>query len=126
MTETGQKKILVVDDNKEELDLVANILRRANFEVSATTTGKEAIELAKAQKPSLIILDIVLPDIDGGEVASVLSEDASCADIPIIFLTGIIKKTEERDEMKTGKRYVLAKPVTKEMLLKTINQVLFG
>ena len=125
MSEAFQKKILVVDDNEEELELVVSILERANYEVISGTTGKEALELAK-DLPDLIILDIVLPDIDGGEVASILSEDASCADIPIIFLTGIIKKTEEYDKMKTGRRYVLAKPVTKDGLLKTINQVLLG
>jgi CheY-like chemotaxis protein len=125
MAEAFQKKILVVDDNEEELGLVVGILERANYEVISATSGKEAIELAKDQ-PDLIILDIVLPDIDGGEVASKLSEDPAYADIPIIFLTGIIKKTEEYDEMKTGRRYVLAKPVTKDGLLKTINQVLLG
>lgn len=118
------QKILVVDDEKEALDFLLSILRRANYEVISATTGNEAVELATKAQPNLIILDIILPDIDGGEVASILARDSRTENIPIIFLTGILRKDEESPDLKTGRRYVLAKPVIKEDLLKTISQVI--
>ncbi|MCK9574175.1 MAG: response regulator, partial [Candidatus Omnitrophica bacterium] len=71
-----------------------------------------------------IVLDIILPDMDGGEVASLLSKNSATSNIPVIFLTGILTKTEESFAGKTGKRYVLAKPITKEKLLEMIQKVL--
>lgn len=106
--------------------LLTKILERANYEVISTSTGQEAVGLAKKQQPSLIILDVVLPDIDGGEVASILSKDSSTANIPIVFLTGVIRKDEEAEGLKTGKRYVIAKPVVVEDLLRIMDQALSG
>jgi CheY-like chemotaxis protein len=62
--------------------------------------------------------------MDGGEVASLLSKNSATSNIPVIFLTGILTKTEESFAGKTGKRYVLAKPITKEKLLEMIQKVL--
>ena len=124
MTENTSKKILVVDDEKETLVYLTNILKRLHYEIVSATAGKEAVTLAKDLKPDLIILDIVLPDMDGGEVAFTLSKDPSTARIPIIFLTGILKKKEEAIVKKTGSRYILAKPVAAQELLVMINKVL--
>ena len=118
------KKILVVDDEADVLASLSNILRRANYDVSLAATGKEAVELARSIKPDLIILDVLLPDMDGGEVASVLSEDAATKDIPITFLTGIIKQDEKYNLTRTGKRYIVAKPVMVKELLAVIDQAL--
>ena len=119
-------KILVVDDEQEVLTHLANILKRANYQVISTTKGKQAVELAINQRPDLIILDIVLPDMGGSEVAAVLKDNSSTANIPIIFLTGILSKEEENLVTKTGKYYVMAKPATSEELLKMVNIVLAG
>ncbi len=117
MTEVLTKKILLVDDEEEILTQVGAILERANYEVICASSGFEAIDLAKEKRPDLIILDIILPDIDGGEVAYRLSQEPATADIPIVFLTGILKKGEEHLVKKTGNRYVLAKPVNAEEFL---------
>ncbi|UCD15903.1 MAG: response regulator [Candidatus Omnitrophota bacterium] len=122
----GLKKILVVDDEKQVLEYLSHILKRANYEVIATTKGKEVIDLASKSKPDLIILDIVLTDMDGSDVASSLSSDPFTAKIPILFLTGILKKKEESFVEKTGKSYVIAKPVTAPELLKMVNKILAG
>jgi CheY-like chemotaxis protein len=124
MAENTSKKILIIDDEQTTLMYLSSLLERANYEVISTTKGKEVLGLALNYKPDLIILDIVLPDIDGGEVAAILAKNNSTADIPIIFLTGIMKKDEETFAGKTGKRYVIAKPVTREKLIETINKVL--
>lgn len=118
------KKILLVDDEKEVLVYLGSILRRANYEAITTTKGRDAVDLAIKHKPDLVILDIVLPDLDGGDVASFFSKNPSIAHIPIVFLTGILRKEEEASVSKGGKHLMLAKPVTKEALLATIEKII--
>lgn len=122
------KKILVVDDEEEVLTFVGNILKRANYGVISTTRGKEAVELAKNQLPDMIILDIKMPDMRGSEVAVLLSENSSTANIPIVFLTGILdkKKEESLEKIPDKPHYVMIKPTTGEELLEAINKVLSG
>jgi CheY-like chemotaxis protein len=117
-------KILAVDDEAEVLEYLSNILKRAGYEIITATNGKDAVKLAVEHKPGLIILDIILPDLDGGEIASILSRNPSTSFIPIIFLTGILTKDEEALVTKSGKYPVIAKPVTKEKLLAMIKKIL--
>jgi len=124
MPEAPKRRILVVDDEETTLNYLCHILGRENYEVFSTTKGKEVLELALNNKPEVIVLDIILPDIDGGEVAALLSKNTATANTPIIFLTGILKKNEESFAGKTGKRFVLAKPITREKLLEMIKKVL--
>ncbi len=119
-----RKKILVVDDESATLIYLCRILERENYQVISTTKGREAVELAATQKPDLMILDIIMPDIDGGEVASLISSNPNTARVPIVFLTGILTKDEEPFAGTTGRRHILAKPVTREKLLEMINKVL--
>lgn len=115
---------MVVDDEAEVLAGITSILKRANFEVLATTKGRDVLKLTQKFKPDLIILDIILPDIDGSEVALNLAENPFTSDTPILFLTGIIRKQEESVVDKIGKSYVMAKPVTVQELLKMVNKIL--
>lgn len=127
MTESRLKKILVVDDEEETLVHLSNILKRSNYEVVSTAKGKEALKLAAELLPDLIILDIVLPDMGGSEVASALVGNPPTAQIPIIFLTGILTKQEgESIGGKAGQRYVIAKPATAEELLEIVSKALSG
>lgn len=123
------KKILIVDDEEDTLVSLGNILRRSNYIVSTTTNGEEAIKLAKANHPDLVILDIVLPGLDGGSVADILSNDPATAHTPILFLTGILSKEEElqgRKEggKKSGKHYMMAKPVSAEDIREMLSKIL--
>ncbi|MFA6281641.1 MAG: response regulator [Candidatus Omnitrophota bacterium] len=124
MSEEIKKKILVADDEASTLTYLCRILERENYEVIPTTRGKEAVELTLSHHPDLVILDIVMPDLDGGEVAALISNNPHTAGTPIIFLTGILTKDEESYAGTTGKRHVLAKPVTRERLLEMIIKVL--
>ncbi|MBU2102021.1 MAG: response regulator [Candidatus Omnitrophota bacterium] len=123
MNET-KKKILVVDDEKDTVLMLTNILRRAQYDTLSASSGKEALTLARSFSPDVIILDIVLGDMDGGDVAFELSRDPATAHIPIIFLTGVLSKGEGSKIKTSGKRYVLAKPTTAEELFTVINKVL--
>ena len=117
-------KVLVVDDEPDIVAFASALLKRHNYEVISTTKGKEAIELAKSHKPDLILLDVVIPDISGQEVAEALMNEPGCEGIPIIFLTGILTKHEESEGKKTGRYYVLAKPIEAPALLEMIRKII--
>jgi CheY-like chemotaxis protein len=122
-----RKKILVVDDEEEALSFVSNILRRAQYEVISTTKGNEAVQLARAHTPEAIVLDVVMPDLLGGEVSKILSQDPSTKNIPIIFLSGLnTKEDEEIMRSKAGNHRVLAKPTSAEELLEAVNEIFSG
>ena len=90
-----KKKILLIDDEKDFTDIMKFTLEKnGKFEVMAENKGLNGLASAKEFKPDLILLDILMPDKDGSEVALELSEDTSTRNIPIIFLTGVIDKSE--------------------------------
>ena len=87
-------KILIVDDDKEIVSIFSKILTKAGYAVVTALGGKEAIRQAKAQAPDLILLDISMPEMDGGQTAQELLASNQTKAIPIIFLTSIISERE--------------------------------
>lgn len=90
-------KILIVDDEKDVIEFLKNLLRREGFDAMGAANGKECLLLARAQRPDLILLDINMPGMDGGEVTDVLSADEETKNIPIVFLSGLVAKEEEKN-----------------------------
>ncbi len=125
MSEELSKKILLVDDEQVVLDTLGRILKESSYEVITTHEGEKAIELARQHHPDLIILDIIMPNLSGEDIAVILTEDISTASIPIIFLSGILTKEEGITIKQTGQYPILAKPVTANELLESIEKVLF-
>ena len=120
-----EKKILVVDDEKDTLALLEKRLTVAGYVVIKADNGKDAISLAKTSKPDLILLDIMMPIMDGGEVAAILKNDPATKDIPVIFLTCLFTKTDEAQEGHTsGGNFFIAKPYNPQELLGEIKQQL--
>jgi len=89
-----KERILVVDDEKDILELVRFNLDRERYSVICTTSGREALNIARKEYPDLIVLDLMLPDIDGLEVARILKGDPKTKNIHIVMLTA---KGEEPD-----------------------------
>lgn len=89
-----KKRILIVDDQKDVTEPLKFYLEKAGYEVRAEYTGKGALSATKAFMPNLILLDIVMPDVDGGDVASEIREDATVKVVPIVFLTAAVTKEE--------------------------------
>ena len=115
------KSILLVDDEKDVLDALSASLRRNGYRVFAAATGQEGLDLAKKELPQLIVLDLILPDVDGSDVAARLLQDPEPRDIPVIFLTCIMTKQEQETEgTRVGKRCVVAKPCRPEEILALI------
>lgn len=111
MVVSGRQKILIVDDQPENLHLLMEVLGE-NYQIVAATTGKKAIDLAKKNPPpDLIILDILLPDINGYEVCRQLKSDGATKDIPIIFLTALAESDEEMKGLEIGAVDYLTKPI---------------
>lgn len=119
-------KVLVIDDEEHFCRaLKIGFAMKAAFQVTTTTLGEEGIRLAKKIKPDIILLDIMMPDISGPEVAEQLADDQATSSIPIIFVTAIVKENEVKENNGlAGKRIFIAKPVKIDELIKKINEVL--
>lgn len=104
-------RILVVDDEDQILQLVSAMLELEGHEVVTASHGVEALLMVEDTRPDAILLDIVLPRMDGATVAQKLREDPETADIPIVFLTGLVDGDEmQRRGPIIGGQYFLAKP----------------
>ncbi len=79
--------ILVVDDNPDNIQVVANILQENNYELSVFLNGENALEFLELETPDLILLDVLMPDMDGFELCRIIKQNRKMKDIPIIFLT---------------------------------------
>jgi CheY-like chemotaxis protein len=95
------------------------------YSVIKATNGKDAIALAKSQHPDIIILDIIMPGMDGGEVAEELKENPLTENIPVILLTAMLSKAEEKKyDSMIGGHITLAKPLDTEKLLEQMKMLL--
>jgi two-component system alkaline phosphatase synthesis response regulator PhoP len=120
----NKKKILIIDDEENFCNLLKkNIEQTGEFEVHTATNGEDGIRLVREIKPDLILLDIVMPEMDGGEVASLIRNDKSIKDTPIVFLTAIVREGEVSSEASFTRGYsVLAKTVTVGELIECIKK----
>jgi len=118
---TQPSKVLIVDDVQLNLDLMKDILSEQGYMIATAKNGKSAIAKAKAHKFDLILLDIVLPDIDGFEVCQHLKSNPQTQDIPIIFLTAKREKDSIIKGFQLGAVDYIQKPFSKEELLARVN-----
>jgi DNA-binding NarL/FixJ family response regulator len=114
------KKILVIDDHEPMRRNVLMILEMEGFEGIGAENGYKGLELAKAEKPDLILCDVMMPELDGYAVVRLLREDKTTATIPFVFLTAKGERLDVRVGMNYGADDYLAKPVGHEELIATI------
>ncbi len=120
-----KNRILIVDDERDALFVLEKELAARGYAVIAADNGKDAMVLAKSKRPDLIILDLEMPDMYGGDVTRMLREDPETKDIPVIFLTGTFPKEDEGKEGRMVGGYVLfAKPYYVEELVTAIKKLL--
>jgi two-component system alkaline phosphatase synthesis response regulator PhoP len=118
--------ILVVDDNNDFAELTQAILTKAGYHVLSANTATKSILTAKKDKPDLILMDVMLPGMNGAEIVKTLKDDAHLKHIPVIFLTGLLC-LREHEIIVDGHRYrALAKPFETNNLLKEVKEVLGG
>ncbi len=114
-----KKKILIVDDEESFGKLVKlNLEETGEYEVRVETKGTRAVPVAREFKPDFILLDVVMPDMDGGEIAHQLKEDKELKDIPVGFLTALVSEYEvtPKGDSIAGHPFI-AKPVTVGQLI---------
>ncbi len=120
----NKKKILIVEDEESLLKLESILLISKGFEVKGVPNGRAALEAVAEDKPDLVLLDIMLPEIDGFEVCRQLKSDPATRHIPVIMLTA--KKSREdmvRGE-KVGADWYITKPFKSAMVIETIQRFL--
>jgi two-component system, sensor histidine kinase and response regulator len=115
------KKILFIDDNDELRKITLEALELEGFQVSGANCGRQGIEIAREQKPDLILCDIMMPEIDGFEVFQQLRSITATSSIPVVFLTALAERENIRKGMDLGVDDYLIKPFTLEELLETID-----
>jgi len=112
-------KILVVDDEPDALELIEFNLKAAGFDVAAAVDGEEALKKARTVQPALIILDVMLPEIDGMEVCKHLKRDPATASIPIIMLTAKAAEIDRVLGLELGADDYVTKPFSpRELVLR--------
>ena len=118
------KKVLVVDDENNAAELLSFNLRVAGFEVSTAANGHEGLCKARALMPGLILLDVMLPEIDGFEVCRLLRQDPLTCEIPIIMLTAMTSEISRLVGLESGADEYLTKPVSPRQLISRVNSLL--
>ena len=118
------KIILVVDDDPDMVKIVESRLTANGYDVHTAHTGEEGLKKSKLMRPDAVILDLMMPDIDGSTVAHEMKDDPNTSNIPVVFLTGAVKASEVPKSHKIGGQYFLAKPFRAEELLKMLQLVL--
>ena len=113
-------RILIVDDEKGFTKLTK--LTLADYDICEENNSAKAVETAKAFQPDLILLDVVMPDVDGGDIAAQLQAEPLLKEIPIIFVTAIVTEKETKKRQLFGGYPFISKPVTPEKLIEQIEK----
>jgi two-component system OmpR family response regulator len=122
MSDVSEARVLVVDDEDSITDLVATALRYVGFEVAVASNGRQALERAAAFRPELVVLDVMLPDLDGFEVVRRLRSDG--LRVPIVFLTARDATEDKVAGLTIGGDDYVTKPFSLEELVARVRAVL--
>jgi CheY-like chemotaxis protein len=119
------KKVVIVDDQVEVRDLVEVTLRSGNYQVFQAESGEEAIEIARAEKVDLIIMDIMMPGgMDGLEAVHALKNDPETKDCTIVMLTAKGQKADREKGLEAGADHYFIKPFSPLELIKKMEEIL--
>jgi len=127
LLETGKKRILIVDDDPAIVEMLQDVLvRDGRFDVRSTSTGYEAGILTQAFNPDLILLDYLLPDINGNVVCRTIRDNSQFSDVRVIFVSGVVNPDEVEQIMKAGADDFIQKPFNVEKLIDRISELLYA
>ncbi|MEO6446100.1 MAG: response regulator [Gemmatimonadaceae bacterium] len=121
---TRERTILIVEDNEDNRIVYSTILRHHGFRVCEALDGQEGIDVARRERPDLILMDISIPVIDGWEVTQTLKCDAATSAIPIIALTAHAMPGDRQRALEVGCDGYLAKPCEPRAVLAEVNRLL--
>lgn len=117
-------RILVAEDDKDIRELIAFTLRFAGFDVLTATNGAEAVEVAEAEKPDLVILDVRMPRMSGYEACRCLKENPKTANLPVVFLSAKGQDSEIQQGLASGAEEYILKPFAPDELIQHVRHIL--
>ena len=117
------KRVLVIDDDESILELMKEYLGVLEIEALTANNGKDGLEKVRAEKPDAVLLDVMMPDMSGSDVAEMLKEDPETADIPVIFLTGLAGREDTEMSPRGGYNF-LSKALTGEEFMAKLREFL--
>lgn len=118
------KSVLIVEDNELNMKLFNDLLEANGYEIIQTRNGLEALDLARAHKPDLILMDIQLPEVSGLEVTKWIKEDDELREIPVIAVTAFAMKGDEERIRQGGCEAYISKPISVAKFIETIKYYL--
>jgi DNA-binding response OmpR family regulator len=124
VSDDGAPLVLVADDDEDILGLVSFRLERSGYEVAAAKDGEEALRLARELSPALVVLDVMMPRLDGYEVTRRLREDEATRGIPVILLTALAQEADVARGFESGADDYLRKPFSPQELAARVQAVL--
>jgi DNA-binding response OmpR family regulator len=118
-----RKKILIVDDDAEVVELLRFNLKKAGFAVGTAANGVEALKKACSLSPDLILLDVMLPELDGFAVCEILRRDPATSAIPILMLTAVTSEFARLTGLDAGANGYLTKPFSLKQLVSRVDKL---
>jgi DNA-binding response OmpR family regulator len=121
-----RRKILVVEDNPDQLELIRLVLEKAGFAIGTAANGTDALIKTRSISPDLIILDLMLPGLNGFDICETLRRDPLTATVPIVILTGLCSEFGRLAGLESGANEFLTKPFKVEELVSKVDKLLRG
>lgn len=116
--------ILVVDDSPTELHVIKGMLEKNGFHVTAALSGEEGVDIARKSKPDLVLMDVVMPGLNGFQATRLLARESDTSTIPIIMVTTKDQETDKVWGIRQGARDYIVKPVKEKDLVERVNSLL--
>jgi len=124
MADNSQETVLIVDDSPTEMHILSGILKKGGYSVVTAVDGESGVAEAEQTKPDLILMDVVMPGLNGFQATRQLSRNPETSEIPIILVTTKGQETDRAWGLRQGAREYVVKPVAAGELLKKIKSIL--
>lgn len=116
--------VLIIDDSPTEIYKLTTILEKNNYSVQVANSGEEGLKLAQTARPDVILMDVVMPGVNGFQATRQLSRNDATKDIPVVIVSTKDQDTDKVWGMRQGARAYLVKPVSEAQLLKAVSDAL--
>ena len=120
-----RKKILVVEDDSDQLEVIRFTLKNAGFAIGTATNGIDALKKAQTVSPDLIVMDVMMPELDGFAVCETLRGNPATASIPVLMLTGLCSHISRLAAYESGATDYVIKPFDSEQLVSKVEKLLY-
>jgi CheY-like chemotaxis protein len=117
-------RVLVVDDNVVNVRLLEELLKSESYEVATAANGEAALEKIAQSPPDIVLLDVMMPGMDGYEVCRRIRQNEKTAQLPVIIVTALDKASDRETALEAGANAFLSKPVEDDLLLPTMQRIL--